>query len=149
MNSGSSPRVGEILPTDAWTILATETDARLVDVRTQAEWAYVGVPDLSGVDQTLICVEWVQLPGMSENPYFADAVMDALGSTKPGKLLFICRSGVRSLRAAQIMAGRFADSDAATQCLNVAEGFEGDLDRDGHRGSRNGWKHRGLAWRQS
>jgi rhodanese-related sulfurtransferase len=149
MNSGSGPRVGEIMPTDAWTILATDKDARLVDVRTQAEWAYVGVPDLSGVDQTLIRVEWVQLPGMSVNPHFADAVMDALGDTKPDKLLFICRSGVRSLHAAQAMAGRFADSNAATQCLNVAEGFEGDLNQDGHRGFHSGWKHRGLAWRQS
>ena len=149
MNSGSGPRVGEILPTDAWTILETEPNARLVDVRTQAEWAFVGVPDLSELDQAPICVEWVQLPGMSENPRFADAVIEALGDTEPSKLLFICRSGARSRRAAEAMAARFAKSNAATECLNVAEGFEGDLNQKGRRGFQSGWKHRGLAWRQS
>ncbi len=149
MNSGSGPRVGEVLPTDAWTILETEPNARLVDVRTQAEWAFVGVPDLTGLGQALICVEWVQQPGMSINPRFADAVIEALGETEPGKLMFICRSGARSLHAAGAMAARFANSNAATQCLNVAEGFEGDLNQDGHRGFQSGWKQRGLAWRQS
>ena len=149
MNSGSGPRVGEILPTDAWTILETEPNARLVDVRTQAEWAFVGVPDLSELDQAPICVEWVQLPGMSENPRFADAVIEALGDTEPSKLLFICRSGARSRRAAEAMAARFAKSNVVTECLNVAEGFEGDLNQKGRRGFQSGWKHRGLAWRQS
>lgn len=149
MNSGDGPRVGEVLPNDAWSILETEPDARLIDVRTQAEWGFVGVPDLSGLGQTLICVEWAQLPGMSRNPEFADAVMQTLGDEMPGKLLFICRSGVRSLHAAGAMAARFDESGVAARCLNVAEGFEGDLNEDGHRGGRNGWKFRGLAWRQS
>ncbi len=86
---------------------------------------------------------------MSKNPCFADAVIQALGDEPPGKLLFICRSGVRSLYAASAIAARFSAGGQSVDCLNVAEGFEGDLNAQGRRGIRNGWKHRGLAWRQS
>jgi len=149
MSSGSAPSVDQVIPVDAWEILATEKNARLIDVRTQAEWSFVGIPDLSGLTHALICVEWAGFPGMSKNPRFADAVTEALGDEAPGRLLFICRSGVRSLHAAACVADRFAQLGKAVTCLNVAEGFEGDLDANGHRGFRNGWKVGGLAWRQS
>ena len=149
MSTGSNPRVGEVVPTAAWNILETEKDARLIDVRTQAEWNFVGMPDLSGLDQTLTCVEWASFPEMSKNPRFAEAVIEALGDEAPGKLLFLCRSGVRSLHAAQAVAARYSEMGQAVDCLNVAEGFEGDLNAIGRRGIQNGWKHRGLAWRQS
>lgn len=149
MSTGNVPGVGEVLPTDAWTILETEKTARLVDVRTQAEWSFVGVPDISETGHSLICIEWASFPGMSKNPRFADAVIEALGDEAPGKLLFLCRSGVRSLHAAGAVAARYADLGVAVDCLNVAEGFEGDLNPNGHRGLHNGWKFRGLAWRQS
>ena len=149
MDTGSDPRVGEVLPSDAWKILETEKNARLIDVRTQAEWNFVGVPDLSELGQALICVEWASFPGMSKNPRFADAVIEALGDEAPDKLLFLCRSGVRSLHAAGAVAVRLHELGRAADCINVAEGFEGDLNSQGQRGIRNGWKHRGLAWRQS
>jgi len=149
MSTGKSPRIGEVLPTDAWAILGSEINAQLVDVRTQAEWGFVGVPDVSELGHTLIRVEWAGFPGMSANPRFAEAVMEELGDKEPGILLFICRSGVRSLRAAEAVAEHLSAKGVSVQCLNVAEGFEGDLDQYGHRGNHNGWKHRGLAWRQS
>jgi len=149
MSSGGLPRVGEVVPTQAWEILKTEPNARLIDVRTAAEWGYVGVPDLSEIGQTLICVEWLSFPGMSRNPHFVDAVTEQLGGEGPGTLLFICRSGVRSLAAARAVAEHFAERGVSVECLNVAEGFEGDLDPHGHRSCLNGWKFRGLAWRQS
>ncbi len=149
MSTGLNPSVGEVLPTDAWNILETEKDARLIDVRTQAEWSFVGIPDLSDLGHTLLCVEWASFPEMSNNPRFADAVTEALGDEAPGKLLFLCRSGVRSLHAANAVAVWFAERGQEVDCLNVAEGFEGDLNAKGRRGIRNGWKHRGLAWRQT
>ncbi|MEE9389169.1 MAG: rhodanese-like domain-containing protein [Paracoccaceae bacterium] len=149
MRTGSHPRVGEVLPADAWNILETEKDARLIDVRTQAEWNFVGLPDLSELNHTMLCVEWASFPDMSKNPHFADTVIEALGDEAPGKLLFLCRSGVRSLHAAQAVAARYLEMGQAVDCLNVAEGFEGDLNAHGRRGIQNGWKHRGLAWRQS
>lgn len=149
MNTGNSPHIDGISPIDAWEILATEQDARLIDVRTQAEWGFVGVPDLADIGQTLISVEWASFPGMSKNPNFVDAVVTELGNEDPGKLLFLCRSGVRSLNSAKAVTEHFSASGVSVTCLNVEEGFEGDLDANGHRGNQNGWKRRGLAWRQS
>lgn len=148
MGTGSGPHVGEVDPGTAWRILSEEESARLIDVRTSAEWGFVGVPELAELGLTTIFVEWSSFPGMSANPSFAAEVEEAVGE-KPGKLLFICRSGARSLRAAYAVAGHYARKGTEVICLNVAEGFEGDLDASGHRGGHNGWKARGLAWRQS
>lgn len=141
--------MGEVLPPDAWNILETENDARLIDVRTQAEWSFVGTPDISELGHTLICVEWAGFPGMSKNLRFADTVIEALGDEAPGKLLFLCRSGVRSLHAARAVTARYLELGKVVDCYNVAEGFEGDLNAMGRRGIQNGWKHRGLTWNQS
>jgi len=149
LSAGTDSDVGEVLPTDAWAILGTEKSARLIDVRTQAEWVFVGAPDLSELGHTLIGVEWASFPGMSKNQRFVDAVAEELGGNAPGKLLFLCRSGVRSLHAARAVAAWYLERGQTVECLNVAEGFEGDLDGQGRRGIRNGWKYRGLAWRQS
>jgi rhodanese-related sulfurtransferase len=149
MSTGIGPSVGELSPADAWDILATDSNARIVDVRTTAEWGFVGVPDVSEIGHAVICIEWSQYPGMSVNPNFVEAVKHARGIEGPGTMLFLCRSGVRSLHAARAFAAYSAENGVAVECINVAEGFEGDLDSDGHRGRLNGWKLRGLAWRQS
>ncbi len=149
MGTGSSPLVGEVDPTEAWHILETDNSARLIDVRTRAEWTFVGIPDTGELAQKPLFIEWSRFPDMSHNPAFATELEEALGSDSPGPLLFLCRSGARSLQAAMTVAGHFAQKGATVNCLNVAEGFEGDLDASGHRGDHNGWKARGLAWRQS
>ena len=149
MSTGARPHVGEVSPDEAWRILEEEADARLIDVRTRAEWGFVGVPDLQDLGSQTLFVEWASYPDMSINPRFAAEVMEALGGDTPGTLLFLCRSGARSLRAAYAVASHLEAEGANADCLNVAEGFEGDLDGDGHRGRMNGWKARGLAWRQS
>ena len=149
MSRASGSPVGEVSPDEAWQILEEHSSALLIDVRTRAEWGFVGVPELSEVGRSTIFVEWVSFPDMSANPQFVAEVMEAIGDNTPSRLLFICRSGVRSLRAANVIAEHFAHADASVECINVAEGFEGDLDPQGHRGNHNGWKARGLAWRQS
>ena len=149
MSGASGSPVGEVSPDAAWRILEEDPSALLIDVRTRAEWGFVGVPELSEVGHSTIFVEWVSFPDMSANPQFVAEVMEAIGDNTPSRLLFICRSGVRSLRAAKAIAEHFASNEVAAECLNVAEGFEGDLDPQGHRGGHNGWKARGLAWRQS
>ncbi|MBT8459853.1 MAG: rhodanese-like domain-containing protein [Boseongicola sp.] len=149
MSGASGSPVGEVSPDVAWRILEEDSSALLIDVRTRAEWGFVGVPELSEVGQSTIFVEWVSFPNMSANPQFVAEVMEAIGDRTPSKLLFICRSGVRSLRAATTIAEHFSENEVTADCLNVAEGFEGDLDPQGHRGRHNGWKARGLAWRQS
>ncbi|MHA1113507.1 MAG: rhodanese-like domain-containing protein, partial [Alphaproteobacteria bacterium] len=58
--------------------------------------------------------------------------------------LFLCRSGARSMAAAMAMTAL-----GHTDCRNIVEGFEGDLNGDHHRGEASGWKAAGLPWEQS
>ncbi|MBI1495278.1 rhodanese-like domain-containing protein [Halocynthiibacter styelae] len=138
-----------ISPQDAWELLKNETSCKFIDVRTRAEWGFVGVPDLRDLNQETIFVEWASFPSMSANPHFGEQVLEALNGEIPDKLLFLCRSGVRSLHAARAVADLLSGCGKPVQCINVAEGFEGDLNAEGQRGQLNGWKLRGLAWRQS
>ena len=58
-------------------------------------------------------------------------------------VMLLCRSGARSRAAAiALTEAGFA------QAFNIAGGFEGDADGEGHRGNRNGWKAENLPWRQ-
>jgi rhodanese-related sulfurtransferase len=138
---------GDLSTAEAWSLLEKEPKAQLIDVRTTAEWSFVGVPDLSSVGRDAFLVEWQSYPDMSMNPQFVDMVANAVrkaGATSDTPLLFLCRSGARS-RAAAIAMTRAGFGKA----YNIAGGFEGDLDDSRHRGQRNGWKSQGLPWRQS
>ncbi|MBC6442600.1 MAG: rhodanese-like domain-containing protein [Rhodobacteraceae bacterium] len=141
--------VDEIGPKEAWAHLKADKDAVLVDVRTKEEWSFVGIPDLSSIDKEAAFVEWATLPGMQPNHAFIEGMMTRLGGAAPSKILFLCRSGARSMAAAQKAAGAFEKAGRSVRLINVAEGFEGDLDGSGHRGTTNGWKARGLPWHQS
>lgn len=139
----------QVAPQDAWDILASKEPVHLIDVRSKAEWAFVGLPDLSALDRDVICVEWASFPNMERNPNFAEEVETALGAELPAKVMFLCRSGVRSDNAAAMMKSHFSAMGKDIMCMNVIGGFEGDKDANGHRGETNGWKKCGLAWRQS
>ncbi len=136
-------------PAEAWTALQQDPTAQLVDVRTRPEWTFVGIPDLTPLDREAILAEWRSFPHMSVAEGFADALLDRLAEAPPRQLFFICRSGARSLEAAAHTQARADARGIEVRCINVAEGFEGDLDAARHRGAVNGWKARGLAWRQS
>ncbi|MFP5335768.1 MAG: reverse transcriptase-like protein [Actinomycetes bacterium] len=133
---------GDITPGQAWDLLARDPDAVLVDVRTAAEWTWVGVPDLSDLGKRLLTVEWNRWPEGTRNEEFVDELRAA--GVSPGQpIAFLCRSGQRSAAAA-----RAATSAGLGPAYNVSDGFEGDLGSDGHRG-RAGWRAEGLPWRQS
>ncbi|NOX74124.1 MAG: rhodanese-like domain-containing protein [Alphaproteobacteria bacterium] len=140
--------ITEVLPHEAWEELK-QANTVLVDVRTKAEWSFVGIPDLDALNQELIKVEWLAFPEMSVNPEFTGELFSSFGDRFPEKIFFICRSGVRSQDAADYVTDVLREIGRETLCINVAEGFEGDLDDDKHRGTKNGWKNRGMAWRQS
>ena len=144
-----SPGVSELLPNETWDTLEATPSAVLIDVRTEAEWSFVGCPDLSSLGNRMHCIEWAQYPDMSVNPRFVAQVKDALGGATPPTIFFLCRSGARSLRAAQAVSEALNETEHVCDCVNVTEGFEGDLDAQKHRGGLNGWKARGLPWRQS
>ena len=129
---------GDLTPEQAWQMVADGTGV-LVDVRTEAEWRFVGVPDLTSAGRELVRIEWVDVEGQ-RNPRF-DAEVAAATQGRP--VIFLCRSGQRSAAAAQ------AVTDAGlAPAYNVTDGFEGGLDGAGHRGT-TGWRSVGLPWRQT
>ena len=135
---------GDLGASDAWAALRSDPTAQLVDVRTAAEWVFVGRPDISGIGRTLHCIEWQSFPAMDRNPGFVAAAAMALGPNTDAPVYFLCRSGVRSRHAAIAMTAA-----GYTKSFNIAGGFEGDLDAARHRGTVNGWKAAGLPWAQS
>lgn len=141
--------VDAVSPAEAWAELRRSADSLLVDVRTRAEWAFVGVADLGDALARQAFIEWQGFPSSGPNPGFLDALDAAVTESGAHTLFFICRSGGRSMAAATAAAERFAAQGRDIRCVNVAEGFEGDLDPAGHRGLSGGWKAHGLPWRQS
>ena len=133
---------GDLTPLETWEMLSENPKAQLFDVRTDAEFACVGNPDLSELGKEVRQVYWKIFPAMEANPDFVAEVKDA-GFEKDTPLLFLCRSGVRSKHAAEALTAA-----GFTACYNVAGGFEGDKDPQGHRGTGNGWKVDGLPWKQ-
>lgn len=129
------PYKGDLTPREAYELLQLAPGAKLVDVRTRAEWDWVGrVPGA-------VEIEWNQYPGGVRNANFLAELQRQVDPEVP--VMFLCRSGVRSIAAAA----------AATQagfgdCYNILEGFEGDKDADGHRGNIGGWRQAGLPWIQ-
>jgi rhodanese-related sulfurtransferase len=138
---------GDLDAEDVWPRLKEDPVAQLVDVRTRAEWSYVGVPDLRGIGKTPILVEWQSFPSMTVNPEFIrslDAELARAGRDRSAPIYFLCRSGARSQSAAAA-----ATAAGFTPAYNVAGGFEGPRGQDGHRGGVRGWKAAGLPWTQS
>ena len=125
---------GEVTPMEAWQ-LAEEGKATIVDVRTRPEWEFVG-----HVEGTPL-VEWRPYGATAPDPAFTDKL--AARFPRDAVLLLLCRSGVRSHHAAIA-----ATQAGFTRVFNVLEGFEGDMDEDGRRGTLGGWRHAGLPWAQ-
>lgn len=133
---------GDLTPAEAWALLQDDPDALLVDVRTEAEWTFVGMPDLTELGRKVVAVPWVGWPGGERNERFLEELR-AAGGEQASALVFLCRSGHRSAAAAEA-----ATRAGLAPAYNLAQGFEGDLDADGHRG-HDGWRASGLPWRQS
>lgn len=134
--------VPDVTPAQAFAALQADPDAELVDVRTVPELMFVGFPDLTDAGKQLHTVEWQMFPSMGVNPGFVEELR-ARGLGPEKKLYFLCRSGARSLAA-----GRLAVQAGQAAAFNVADGFEGPVDGEGHRGTQAGWKAAGLPWRQ-
>ena len=109
----------------------------------------MGAADLAGIGRAQCFIEWVSFPSMMPNGDFVPTLAQAVREQPATTVYMICRSGARSHDAAVAAAAHFAALGEAVRCVNVAEGFEGDLDASGHRGTASGWKARGLPWRQN
>lgn len=134
--------VENVSPTEAWEALRADPEAMLIDVRTDPEWAFIGLPDLTQAGKQPVLIPWQIYPSMQVNPSFVEQLRDA-GAASDRKLYFICRTGGRSMAAAQA-----AERAGFARAYNVADGFEGPPDPAGHRGTVAGWKARDLPWRQ-
>ena len=128
------PYGGALTPAEAHEVWRNASGAKLVDVRTRAEWDYVGrIPGA-------VEIEIVTYPGGRPNPGFMAELESKVDKAAP--VLFICRSGGRSHNAAMLAA------QAGYTAYNVLEGFEGDRDAGGHRNTVGGWRVAGLPWSQ-
>jgi len=146
-SDGATTIAGDLSPEDAFAILEKDSRAVLVDVRTEPEWQYVGVPDLTGLGRAAVFRPWQVYPSMEVAADFVESLaaeLRRLGADEATPVVFLCRSGARSRHAAMAM------TDAGwLHCYNIAEGFEGVLDANRHRGKLNGWRARGLPWKQT
>jgi rhodanese-related sulfurtransferase len=131
---------GDITPLEAWKLLSDNPQAVLVDVRTDAEWRFVGVPDLSSLGRQVVYIEWNTGNGQRNQNFLAE-LKDQIPA-ESGPVVFLCRSGNRSIGAAQV-----ATEAGIAPSFNVLDGFEGQLDAEGHRGV-TGWRASGLPWKQ-
>ena len=128
------PYAGALLPSEAHAL--AQAGAKIVDVRTKPELAYVGrIPGS-------LAVEWQTYPGNKPNPEFIGELAASAG--KDETLMFICRSGARSHAAAEAAARA-----GWKESYNILEGFEGDKDSEQHRNTVGGWRVAGLPWTQT
>jgi rhodanese-related sulfurtransferase len=141
--SSSDTGIGELTAAETFEAMQQDKNARLVDVRTRAEWTFVGLPETPSGNGDPVLIEWQRFPAMDVTPDFAEQLEGACPD-RTAPLYFICRSGGRSLAAARLAASR-----GYQRCFNVVDGFEGPPDPEGHRGRIAGWKAAGLPWRQS
>ena len=144
---GAQTFAGNLSVEDAFAMLQADPQSVMVDVRTQPEWQFVGAPDLTALGKAPIFLQWQVYPSMEIDPAFVtrlSAQLKERGAKEDSPLLFLCRSGARSLHAAKAMTVA-----GWSRCYNISDGFEGGLDARGHRGASAGWQARGLPWAQS
>lgn len=133
---------GDVTSAEAMTILESDERAVLLDVRTDAEWTFVGRADLSALGREPVLISWQTFPGMAPNGGFVEAVRRSI-LEKDVPVLVMCRSGQRSKSAAIALSeAGYAD------CRNISDGFEGPKDDTGHRNTISGWRASGLPWQQ-
>ena len=134
---------GDVDSKSAWEMLAQDSKAVLIDVRTEPEWMFAGIPDLSPLGRNATLISWQGFPSMTVDADFGRKI-GAVAPDRDTTLLFICRTGGRSRAAAETMAAL-----GYRRCFNVSDGFEGPQDSLRHRGHVAGWKAANLPWAQS
>lgn len=143
--------VEEVVPVLAYEKLTDCNRSFLVDVRTRAEWSFVGTPGCQSMKNDVIFCEWASFPNMVRKPEFLGNLLSHLNLEESDNIFFICRSGARSFQAAIELSNFLGESGKAfsgISCFNVKYGFEGGLSDDAKRGGVNGWKFSNLPWQQ-
>ena len=134
---------GDITPQQAWEMLTSNASTQLIDVRTQPEWAFAGLPELSSLGRKTLTLSWKFYPTFELNTEFLAQLKTLIPDTTT-PLLFLCKTGGRSADAATA-----ATALGYSACYNIAGGFEGDANGNRQRGKINGWKAANLPWEQA
>lgn len=124
-----------LTPRETFDFLKSTPDAVFIDVRSELEFLFVGHP------VGAIPIPWYNTPDWDLNPHFIAEVKMAASHHRP--VVLICRSGNRSVEA-----GKALENAGLTAVYNVLHGFEGELDEQHRRSTRNGWRFDGLPWEQ-
>ena len=127
---------------DCFKKISKNLKSYLIDVRTRPEWEFVGVPDLSAINNSTIFISWQEYPEMNINKNFEKHVTQK-NIKKNDYIFLICRSGQRSLKAAEYLS-----SLGYKHCFNISDGFEGNKNNTSHRSKIRGWKFNNLPWKQ-
>lgn len=127
-----------LTPKETWALLQQQTEALFVDVRMEIEARYVGYPPGT------VNIPWFEFPAMKPDAARFVAAVLAKSTSQTQTIVLICRSGERT-----IDAGIALERAGFSNVVNVLDGFEGDLDDDGHRSTEGGWRFEGLPWTQS
>lgn len=129
------PYHGALTPEEAHQLMTLTDQAKLIDVRSRAEW------DLVGTIPGSVQIEFLTYPGWQANPHFMQQLTQAVD--RENLAMFICRNGQRAHKAAEAaVAGGFSE------CYTVLKGFEGDKDKTSQKRDVDGWKNAGLPWVQ-
>lgn len=126
-----------VTPPDAWALLQSDASAKLIDIRMEIESMYVGRPPGA------INIPWYEYPDFTPNVAQFCVLVRAEITQLNDCVILLCRSGQRS-----IDAGKALEAAGFNNVINVLHGFEGELDENFHRSSRNGWRFCGLPWEQ-
>ena len=125
-----SQEVKDISSKEAFALLK-KPNTYLIDVRSIAEYVFVGHPEMAHNIPFMFWDEKRQ--DLESNDTFIEDVKSRFRTEE--RLIFICRSGGRSLKAA-----RRIRNAGYTQVFNISRGFEGDKNQEGYR-VVNGWKN--------
>ncbi len=139
---------------EAYQLKSDHADVIFVDVRTQAEVAFLGMPEISDANiPYMVAGDWGTWDEKKENFKLEansgflmsmDELVKAKGGDKETKIIVMCRSGSRSAKATNLLA-----KSGYKNVYTVLDGFEGDKAKSGDlKGQRvvNGWKNSGLPW---
>ena len=112
-----------IKATDAFDLLSKKDNSHLIDTRSDIEWKSTGIPDLSSINKETNLINWGPVLDQIFFEQYKNFLLTSFN--KNDNLLFICRSGSRSLMAAQ-----FAIKFGFENSFNIYEGFYNENDQN-------------------
>ena len=108
---------------EAFDILTKKHNSHLIDTRSDLEWKTTGIPDLSSINKETYLINWA--PVLDQIFFEQYKRFLLIKFNQKDSLFFICRSGSRSLMAAQ-----FAIKFGFKNSFNIYEGFYNDNDQN-------------------